>query len=230
MAALVEGQQVALFLLPGVGGEPAAHLRAIDNLDPVTGAQVLSRGLLGSAGDVHYVASPMLKHRFDLESGRCLDGTSPGVRVWPVRVWGSTVEVLAWGKLTPGGEEEGSKFVATHCPFCALQCGMALVPPAEQAGGASSYQQVEVVADPTFPVNEGRMCVKGWASVGLLRSPERLLQPLVRDAQGRLRPATWDAALDELASRLAVVRSEHGPEALGVFGSGALTNEKAYLL
>ena len=94
VGVLAGGRQAALFLLPGAQGEPAARLRAIDNRDPVSGANVLSRGLIGSAGGVDYVASPMHKHRFDLATGRCLDGVSPGVRVWPVRVWGRTVELL----------------------------------------------------------------------------------------------------------------------------------------
>lgn len=74
------------------------------------------------------------------------------------------------------------------------------------------------------------MCVKGWTSAELLDHPDRLLHPLVRGAGGRLRRASWDAALDELAARLEAVRERHGAGALGVFGSGALTNEKAYLL
>ncbi|MDQ6798122.1 MAG: molybdopterin oxidoreductase family protein [Actinomycetota bacterium] len=89
---------------------------------------------------------------------------------------------------------------------------------------------LEVVSDPSFPVNQGRMCVKGWTSVELLDHPHRLLRPRVRDKAGRLREASWDAALDELAGRLASLAAAHGPDALGVFGSGALTNEKAYLV
>ena len=222
-AAIVDGRQVALFLLPGAHGEPASRLRAIDNRDPVSGANVLSRGLLGSAGEVDYVASPMHKHRFDLATGRCLDGTSPGVTVWPVRVWGSTVEVLAVSGAQPA--DDGAD-TATHCPFCALQCGMRLRPTTPPGAG----DPVEVTADGSFPVNAGRMCVKGWSAGGLLRAPDRLLDPLVRDRAGRLRRATWDAALDEVAGRVSAVRAAHGADAVGVFGSGALTNEKAYLL
>jgi nitrite reductase (NADH) small subunit len=95
VAALVADQQVAIFLLPGRAGNGASRLRAVDNRDPVSGANVLARGLIGSTNDVEYVASPMYKHRFDLSSGQCLDGVSPGVRVWLVRVWGRCVEVLA---------------------------------------------------------------------------------------------------------------------------------------
>ena len=222
VAALVDGAQVAVFLLQLESGEPASRLRAIDNRDPVSGANVLSRGLLGSADGVHFVASPMHKHRFDLESGRCLDGISPGVRVWPVRVWGTSVEVLAVRadhEAEPAGVSPAG--VNTHCPFCALQCGMRLRPGADA---------VDIDSDPAFPVNEGRMCVKGWASVGLLRSPSRLKQPLLRDAAGRLRPASWETALDEVAGRITAIQTENGRDAVGVFGSGALTNEKAYLL
>ena len=228
VAALVDGQQVAVFLLPGVSGAPASRLRAVDNRDPASGANVLARGLLGSTAGVDYVASPMHKHRFDLASGRCLDGFSPDVRVWPVRVWGGTVEVLTVTAAHDDGSDHrpARSTGATHCPFCALQCAMA-VGQQPTAIGASG---VEIKARPDFPVNEGRMCIKGWSSAGLLGHRDRLLHPLVRDRTGVLREVGWDAALDELASRLAGIRSRYGPDAIGVFGSGALTNEKAYLL
>jgi assimilatory nitrate reductase catalytic subunit len=225
----VDGQQVAIFLLPEDPGEPASRLRAIDNRDPLSGANVLARGLLGSVEGVNYVASPMHKHRFDLDSGRCLDGVAAGVRVWPLRVWGATVEVLSvtgdLGDLPAGGETAS---VATHCPFCALQCGMRLR--AATIGTGDGEVDVAVESDPSFPVNEGRMCVKGWASVGLLRHRSRLTQPLLRNRSGRLERATWDSALDEIAHRVQAIQSQHGRDAVGVFGSGALTNEKAYLL
>lgn len=232
-AAIVDGEQVALFRLPGSGGEPTAHLRAIDNRDPTSGANVMARGIIGSSGDVDYVVSPMHKHRFDLLTGACLDGESPGVRVWPVRVWGRSVEVLAIrhrGEHPRAGDagEHSPGTVQTHCPYCALQCAMGVR--GAQSDGAGIPAQIEIVAQPSFPVNQGRMCVKGWTSVELLRHPDRLLQPLVRDDSGRLHKASWEAALDELASRLVALRSEHGPASVGVFGSGALTNEKAYLI
>ncbi|HET6874023.1 MAG TPA: molybdopterin-dependent oxidoreductase, partial [Acidimicrobiales bacterium] len=224
VAALVDGRQVAVFVLPGLPGasglpdarEPAVRLRAIDNHDPATGANVLSRGLLGSTGDVEYVASPMRKHRYDLDSGRCLDGSGsvPGVRVWPVRSWGGTVEVLS----VVG---EAAEAVRTHCPFCALQCGMRV-----RGSGAG----VAIESDPSFPVNEGRMCVKGWASAGLIGHPDRLTSPLLRDAGGVLQPVGWDEALSYVADRIVSLQSSSGRDSVGVFGSGALTNEKAYLL
>ncbi|MFG3494023.1 nitrite reductase small subunit NirD [Streptomyces sp. NPDC047928] len=80
MAALLpDGRQAALFR------DRAGRLYAIDNRDPFTGAQVLSRGLVGSAGGRTFVASPLLKQRFDLETGRCLDDDDVSVAVYPVR-------------------------------------------------------------------------------------------------------------------------------------------------
>jgi nitrite reductase (NADH) small subunit len=80
MAALLpDGRQAAVFL------DRAGTAYAIDNRDPFTGAQVLSRGLLGSAGGRAFVASPLLKQRFDLETGRCLDDEEVSVRAYPVR-------------------------------------------------------------------------------------------------------------------------------------------------
>ncbi|WP_351231921.1 nitrite reductase small subunit NirD [Streptomyces sp. NPDC002133] len=80
MAALLpDGRQVAVFL------DRAGQAYAIDNRDPFTGAQVLSRGLVGSASGRVFVASPLLKQRFDLVTGGCLDDDSVSVRAYPVR-------------------------------------------------------------------------------------------------------------------------------------------------
>ena len=87
VAALFGERQIAVFLV-----EPAEVL-AVDNLDPFSGAAVLSRGLLGSAGDVLTVASPVHKQRFDLRSGRCLDDDTVAVATYPTRVVAGRVEV-----------------------------------------------------------------------------------------------------------------------------------------
>lgn len=100
--------------------------------------------------------------------------------------------------------------VPTHCPYCALQCGMSLEP----------GPVVAALSDA-----DGGLCRKGWTAAALLSHPERLLAPTVDG-----RPSTWDDALDVVAARLRAIRDEHGPDAVAVFGGGGLTNEKAYLL
>ena len=78
-ALLPDGRQVALFL------DRAGRTYAIDNRDPFTGAYVLSRGLVGSEGGQTFVASPLLKQRFDLSTGACLDDDEVTVPVFEVR-------------------------------------------------------------------------------------------------------------------------------------------------
>ncbi|MVA77243.1 nitrite reductase small subunit NirD [Auraticoccus sp. F435] len=81
-AALVDGEQVALFRM--VDDE----VLAVQQLDPYSGANVMSRGIVGTRGEAWTVASPMYKQVFDLRTGECLDtqGREPRrLRTWPVR-------------------------------------------------------------------------------------------------------------------------------------------------
>lgn len=86
-------------VLPGTGvgvrlpGGQAALFRtrdgslyALDNLDPFSQANVLSRGILGSLGGKRVVASPIYKQHFDLETGQCLEDESVSLTVYPVQV------------------------------------------------------------------------------------------------------------------------------------------------
>jgi nitrite reductase (NADH) small subunit len=86
-AALIDGRQVALFLLPD------AVVRAVSNQDPLTMSFVMSRGIVGSRGDRATVASPLNKQVYDLETGECLSAEGPGLSVYPVRVVAGAVEV-----------------------------------------------------------------------------------------------------------------------------------------
>ncbi|MFJ8647340.1 molybdopterin oxidoreductase family protein [Streptomyces sp. NPDC093546] len=127
----------------------------------------------------------------------------------------------------------------THCPYCSLQCGMNLRPTGQGTGegaGQSTGQSVagqvvEVVERADFPVNRGALCGKGRTAPAVLSSQARLAGPLVRrPATGRLEPATWEEALRTVADGLRGTRESHGADAVGVFGGGGLTNEKAYAL
>ena len=111
---------------------------------------------------------------------------------------------------------------ATHCPYCALQCGMNLV----AADGI-----LTVAPRKDFPTNKGGLCHKGWTSAELLVSLERLTSPLLRETKDApLRPVSWDAALTRIAEQFTKTQNRYGRDSVGVFGGGGLTNEKAYLL
>jgi nitrite reductase (NADH) small subunit len=77
-AVLVEGQQVALFLVDG-------SVYAVSHHDPYSGANVIARGIVGSSGERVTVASPMYKQVFDLATGVCLSEPTVRLPVW--RTW-----------------------------------------------------------------------------------------------------------------------------------------------
>ena len=114
--------------------------------------------------------------------------------------------------------------VATHCPYCALQCAMTLTANLGAAGAPV------VVDGRDFPTNRGGLCKKGWTSAELLASPDRILEPMMKQPDGSFAAVSWEAALDLVASQLARLRRESGADSVGVFGGGGLTNEKAYQL
>ncbi|SEG81517.1 assimilatory nitrate reductase (NADH) alpha subunit apoprotein [Thermomonospora echinospora] len=108
----------------------------------------------------------------------------------------------------------------THCPYCALQCGMTV-------GGGP----VRVAPREDVPANRGGLCQKGWTAAELLTVPDRLTTPLMRAHLGApLEPCGWDEALDRIAAEIGRLQARHGRDVIGVFGGGGLTNEKAYQL
>ena len=87
VAALLGEHQVALFRTH----DGAVH--AVGNVDPFSGAAVLSRGIVGDRGGVPTVASPVYKQVFSLLDGRCLDDPAAAVPSYPVRVVEDWVQV-----------------------------------------------------------------------------------------------------------------------------------------
>lgn len=130
---------------------------------------------------------------------------------------------------------------ATHCPYCALQCAMTLttpaaLTPASQPGSDPVPEQPAAVAPLVavsgrdFPTNRGGLCRKGWTSASLLNHPGRVTEPLLKGADGVHRPIGWDEALALVTTAVKATHARHGADAVGVFGGGGLTNEKAYQL
>ncbi|MFE2941223.1 nitrite reductase small subunit NirD [Streptomyces sp. NPDC059255] len=79
-ALLPDGRQVAVFL------DRSGRPYAVSNRDPFSGAYVLSRGLTGTHEGRFFVASPLLKQRFELATGRCLDDEEVAVEAYEIRV------------------------------------------------------------------------------------------------------------------------------------------------
>jgi NAD(P)H-dependent nitrite reductase small subunit len=90
VCALVNGRQIAIFRVDD-------WVCAIDNRDPASDANVLSRGLVGDNRGERVVASPLYKHHYSLATGRCIEDATKSVNVYPARV----AEGCVWVSTEP---------------------------------------------------------------------------------------------------------------------------------
>lgn len=88
--ALINGRQVAVFCPSGT-----EHVYAIDNFDPFSEANVISRGILGDLGGKIVVASPIYKQHFELETGQCLEDETVKLNTYTVRVQNGLVQIAS---------------------------------------------------------------------------------------------------------------------------------------
>ncbi|MEO8282788.1 MAG: molybdopterin oxidoreductase family protein [Pseudarthrobacter sp.] len=132
-----------------------------------------------------------------------------------------------------------TKSADTHCPYCALQCAMTLTSsagpaPASEPGPVPAPDLPKAplleVAGRDFPTNRGGLCRKGWTAATLLNHAGRVTEPLLKGADGIHRPIGWDQALALVTTAVKDTQACYGADAVGVFGGGGLTNEKAYML
>ena len=197
VCALVGGDQVAVFRIQ-------EGIYAIGNRDPFSGANVLSRGIVGDLKGELVVASPIYKQHFSLLTGRCVEDASVRIPVYAARLEDGLVHI------------EPKKEVATTCCYCGVGCGVIV---------SSSNNTINIVkGDPSHPANFGRLCTKG-AALHLSAQPgARLLYPEVNGER-----ASWDQALEFAASRFREITAAHGPDAVAFYVSGQLLTEDYYV-
>ncbi len=111
--------------------------------------------------------------------------------------------------------------VRTTCPFCGVGCNFDL--------NVADDRVVGVTAAYDAPVNQGSLCVKGRFHTDLIESPDRITTPLIKRG-GVFEEASWDEALDLVASKLLEIKHRDGPDAIAVLSSARCTNEENYLL
>ena len=112
----------------------------------------------------------------------------------------------------------------TQCPFCSMQCKMNL-----HEERTVQKSRFKVTPQKSDPVSEGRLCPKGVYSYSHAVSPARLRTPLLKVGK-TFKPVSWDTAYDWIKNKITSTQDQYGNHAVSVYGSGALTNEKAYLL
>lgn len=112
--------------------------------------------------------------------------------------------------------------INTVCSFCGVGCGLTVSVSNEDdiIQGVKGYKNA--------PSSKGEACIKGLQGWRYMYSDRRLTKPLVR-RNGELVEASWDEALDLVASRMTEIKAESGGDAFGVFSSSRSTNELNYL-
>ena len=111
--------------------------------------------------------------------------------------------------------------IPTTCVYCGCGCGLYLHIENGQVVGASP--------SPLHPMSKGRLCIKGWLIGEFVGHPDRLKYPLIKEGDRFVR-ASWDKALNLVATRFKELGDSYGPDSLGVLTSAKGTNEENYLL
>ncbi len=114
-----------------------------------------------------------------------------------------------------------ARSVRTTCPYCGVGCG--IVASVDRQGAAT------ISGDPAHPANFGRLCSKGSALGETLALDQRLLHPMLRQADGSLARADWDTALTKVADGLRGILDRDGPDAIAFYLSGQLLTEDYYV-
>jgi predicted molibdopterin-dependent oxidoreductase YjgC len=112
------------------------------------------------------------------------------------------------------------KFVPSICSYCGTGCGVLF----QVADG----NLVGTLPLKTHPVNQGKLCIKGWNLHEYVNSFIRLKSPLIKK-DGRFVKCTWEEAISHTAERLTAIANQHGPDSVGVLLSAKMTNEENYL-
>jgi len=144
---------------------------------------------------------------------------------------GMCIDVCPVGALTSGSYRYKTRpwemnHVSTVCTHCGDGCKVTL-------GIRQSNDGSEIIrADnrDKSGINGDFLCAKGRFGFDFVENPDRLTKPLVRNAQGKLEPATWEYALRFAGNKLKEIRDSKGGAAIGVIGSNTTTNEENYLL
>jgi formate dehydrogenase alpha subunit len=112
------------------------------------------------------------------------------------------------------------EYVRTTCPYCGCGCEMLL----ETVDGRIT----QTLPSKTNPMNQGKLCIKGWNVHEFVQSPQRLTMPLLKK-DGVLQEVSWDEALDFTASRLQEIKAKHGGDSMAFLSSAKCSNEENYL-
>ncbi len=112
------------------------------------------------------------------------------------------------------------KIIPSVCSYCGTGCGVLFQ--------VMDGKLTDTLPMKTHPVNEGKLCIKGWNLHEHVVSDKRLTTPLIKK-NGEFQDASWDDAIQTVAEKLKGIVKAHGPDSVGVLTSAKITNEENYL-
>jgi len=111
--------------------------------------------------------------------------------------------------------------VVTTCGYCGVGCRL--------EAHVVEGELVSITPSKEGPANRGHACLKGRFAHRFASSPDRLTTPLIR-AGSRFREASWEEAIETIATRLSAIREQHGPDAIAGLASSRATNEDCFAM
>ncbi len=136
-------------------------------------------------------------------------------------IFGSTIKTMSTTGEAGATQTKGA--VTWHksvCRLCGVGCGVML--------GVKDGKPFGIKGDSENTINKGLLCVKGFYLHKMITAKNRLLYPMIRK-NGKLERASWEEALNLVASKFKEIKEKHGPDALAFYGSGQAETEETYI-
>ena len=167
---------------------------------------LMERSMLGEAGFMTSLAKPALEKLIDVVK-----------EIEPEMGYGMIMQVSQTESMM---REERIKKTKTTCTFCGVGCSYDVW---------TKGRKILKIEPLHGAANEISTCVKGKFGWEFVNHEDRLQTPLIREGEG-FREASWEEALELIASKLGQIKKESGPDAIGVVISSKFSNEDAYLM
>lgn len=165
---------------------------------------LMEKTMLGEAGYLTDIPNDMLLPMIDLTKA-----VEPGYQ-----------EIFAISEVEAAMRTSRIKRTKTVCTYCGVGCSFDV--------WTKGRKILKIEPQAEAPVNSISTCVKGKFGWDFVNSEERLTHPLIRKGD-RFVEATWDEALDLIASKLGEVKQKYGPDSIGVIASSKCSNEENYI-
>ncbi len=167
---------------------------------------LMEKSMLGHAGYLTHLPADALSKMIEV-----VKGVEPEIGYGPIMAVSETEAAM---------REVMNKKTKTVCTYCGVGCSFDVW---------TKGRHILKVEPSEGAANSISTCVKGKFGWDYVNSEDRLRTPLIREGND-FREATWNEALAYVANRLGEIKTQYGPDAIGVIASSKCTNEEAYLM